>query len=178
MLEQLMGFFEGMPPWLSKLMSSALTVVVVIFAAILVIAAVRHIIKRAVSRSKNRRADTLYPLLRTVLTGVVVFWAASDILDRVFGVAASALLATAGVLGIAVGFGAQSLVKDVISGFFILLDDQYAAGERVTLSGFTGVVEELGLRSTKLRNDDGDVFFIQNGSVTNVVNHSRNQGGQ
>lgn len=173
MIEAITAFFESVPPWLSKLITAALTVLV----SMLIIAVARRLIKRAMSRSKNRRADTLYPLLRSAVTCVVVFLAASQILDQVFGISASALLATAGVLGVAIGFGAQSLVKDVISGFFILLDDQYAAGERVTLGGFTGVVEELGLRCTKLRSDGGDVFFIPNGSVANVVNHSRKPEG-
>ena len=176
MLEQITQFFENstnMPAWLLKLATSALTVLTIAVAAVIVIAVVRKIIKRTMTRSKNRRAETLYPLLRNAATGAVAFVALSQILDSVFGISASALIATAGVLGIAVGVGAQSLVRDLISGFFILLDDRYAAGERITLSGFTGVVEELWLRSTKLRNDAGDVFYIQNGSINNVINHSR-----
>lgn len=162
-------FFAGLPVWLQKLIIVALTALV----SMLIIAVSRWLIKRAMTRSKNRRADTLFPLLRSVVTCVVVFLAVSQILEQVMGVSASALLAAAGVLSVAIGFGAQSLVKDIISGVFILLDSQYAAGERVTLDGFTGVVEELGLRSTKLRNDNGDLFIIPNGSVSKVVNHSR-----
>lgn len=173
-MNELTEFFEHLPGWLNKLIVVAL----VVLAAALVLAVARRLIRRAMKRSRMRRAETLYPLLSSAVTCVVVFLAVSQILEQVLGVSAAALLTAAGVLGVAVGFGAQSLVKDIISGFFILLDDQYATGERVTLDGFTGTVEELGLRSTKLRNDSGDVFFIPNGSVGKVVNHSRKPAGQ
>jgi small conductance mechanosensitive channel len=71
------------------------------------------------------------------------------------------------------GFGAQSLVKDVITGFFLLFENQFSVGERVTIDNFTGTVKELGLRSTKIHGDEGGTLTIPNGSITKVVNHSR-----
>src|SRR5438552_13319066 len=79
------------------------------------------------------------------------------------------VLASAGILCLAVGFGAQSLVKDVISGFFILLEDQYGVGDVVKIGDFTGVVEHMTLRSTVLRNLEGQVHVVPNGNIQTVT---------
>jgi small conductance mechanosensitive channel len=84
-----------------------------------------------------------------------------------------ALVAGAGILGLAIGFGAQSLVKDVISGFFVLLEDQYGVGENVRIGALEGVVEGMTLRLTVLRNADGEVHVIPNGSIQTVTVLSR-----
>jgi small conductance mechanosensitive channel len=85
----------------------------------------------------------------------------------------SALLGAAGIAGLAIGFGAQSLVKDVISGFFVLLEDQYSVGENVRIGTLEGLVEEMTLRVTVLRNADGEVHVIPNGSIQTVTALSR-----
>ena len=85
----------------------------------------------------------------------------------------SALLGAAGIAGLAIGFGAQSLVKDVISGFFVLLEDQYSVGENVRVGTLEGLVEEMTLRVTVLRNADGEVHVIPNGSIQTVTALSR-----
>jgi small conductance mechanosensitive channel len=77
------------------------------------------------------------------------------------------------VAGLAVGFGAQKLVKDVITGFFLLLEDQYAVGDYVTIGTVTGTVEELGMRITRLRDDDGRLYILSNGDIGQVCNMSR-----
>lgn len=118
------------------------------------------------------RARTLGGLLRSVLSYVLVFIAAIMIL-RALGTDPVPLLTTAGVLGLAVGFGAQKLVRDVISGFFILLESQYSVGEYVTIGTSTGTVEEIGMRTTRLRDDIGRLTIIANGDITQVTNHSR-----
>lgn len=82
-------------------------------------------------------------------------------------------VALASVGGFAVGFGAQSLVKDVINGFFILFEDQYGVGDYVTIGKFSGIVETMGLRTTIIKDLNGDVHLIPNGSVTEVTNHSK-----
>lgn len=82
-------------------------------------------------------------------------------------------LTTAGVAALAVGFGAQMMVRDVITGFFILLENQYAVGDYVTIGTVSGVVEEIGMRITKLRDDVGKLVIIANGTVSLVINHSR-----
>jgi small conductance mechanosensitive channel len=85
----------------------------------------------------------------------------------------TSILATAGIGGLAVGFGAQGLVKDVINGFFILFEDQYAVGDFVTIGDTTGTVEEIGLRITKIRSFKGDLTIIPNGQIQKVVNYTR-----
>ena len=83
------------------------------------------------------------------------------------------LLTTASVAGLAVGFGAQKLVKDMISGFFILLENQYGVGDYVTVGAVTGTVEEVGLRTTRIRDDAGKLYILSNGDITQVCNQSR-----
>jgi len=85
----------------------------------------------------------------------------------------SSLLTTASVAGLAVGFGAQKLVKDMISGFFILLENQYGVGDYVTVGAVTGTVEEVGLRTTRIRDDAGKLYILSNGDITQVCNQSR-----
>jgi small-conductance mechanosensitive channel len=82
------------------------------------------------------------------------------------------LLAGAGVLGLAIGFGAQSLVKDVITGFFIILEDQFAVGDVIQTGTYKGTVELIGLRTTRLLSTTGEVYIVPNGSITNVTNYS------
>lgn len=121
---------------------------------------------------ENRRAQTLEVLLRSVLTYVVFFLAALTIL-QVFNVNTSAILASAGILGLAVGFGAQNLVKDVISGFFILFEDQFSVGDFVETAGVVGTVEEIGLRTCKIRQWTGQLHVIPNGEISRVTNYNR-----
>jgi small conductance mechanosensitive channel len=148
------------------------TLVVVVCCA-LVIAILRLLVRRAMRRSRGGRADTLIPLLNSALTYTVVLAALFTVLMNIFGVDMTALLAAAGVLGVAVGFGAQTLVKDIIAGFFLLLDGQLLVGDHVTVEGYTGTVEALGLRLTTLRGEEGDILYVPNGSIGKVLNHSR-----
>ena len=85
------------------------------------------------------------------------------------------LLTTASVAGLAVGFGAQKLVKDMISGFFILLENQYGIGDYVTIGAVTGTVEEIGLRTTRIRDDTGKLYILSNGDISQVCNQSRGE---
>ncbi|MDI6828616.1 MAG: mechanosensitive ion channel [Armatimonadota bacterium] len=118
------------------------------------------------------RAKTLGTLIKSVISYVLIFIAGVMILE-VFKVNIAPVLTTAGVAGLAIGFGAQRLVRDVISGFFIVLENQYAVGDYVTIGTVSGTVEELGMRVTKIRDDVGKLVFISNGDVTLVTNHSR-----
>lgn len=120
----------------------------------------------------NRRAQTMEALLGNVLTYIIFFLAAMMVL-QIFNVNTSAILASAGILGLAVGFGAQNLVKDVISGFFILFEDQLRVGDYVETAGVTGVVEEIGLRTCKIRAWTGQLHIIPNGEINKVTNYNR-----
>lgn len=124
--------------------------------------------------AKNRRASTLRALLSSILQYAVYFIAAVMVLET-FNVNTGSILAGAGIVGLAVGFGAQNLVRDVITGFFIIFEDQFTVGEFITTAGVTGVVEELGLRTTKIREWTGQLHIIPNGEVTKVTNYNRGQ---
>lgn len=124
------------------------------------------------ARGDGARVDTVATLLKSVTRYALYFVGFLWILDAV-GIPAASIIAAAGIGGLAIGFGAQHLVRDFISGFFILLEDQYEVGELVTVDGLTGVVGEVGLRSTRLDALSGDLIHIANGSIKVVVNHSR-----
>lgn len=121
---------------------------------------------RVVQRT-NTIAEVLSSLVRVVVFGVALF----VILDEL-GVNLAPLLAGAGVAGLAVGFGAQTLVRDVLSGLFVLMEDQYGVGDQVVLGDATGTVEDVTLRVTRLRGTDGTVWFVPNGEVRRVGNTS------
>jgi small conductance mechanosensitive channel len=121
----------------------------------------------------ERREDTLSKLLDSVLSYVVYFIALMMVLS-VLGIDVKALIAGAGVVGLAVGFGAQSLVKDIISGFFIIFEDQFSVGDHIRIGLFEGNVETIGLRTTKIKSWTGEVHILPNGSITQVTNFSLN----
>jgi small conductance mechanosensitive channel len=121
--------------------------------------------------NENKR-KTLTSLLKSVIRYVTYFVMLVNILE-IFGVRTASLLTAAGIGGLAVGFGAQSLVKDVISGFFIIFEDQYSVGDYIETAGVGGTVEELGIRTTRLRDFGGQLHIIPNGQITLVTNHSR-----
>lgn len=106
-----------------------------------------------------------------MLTYVVYFIAIIMILP-ILSIEVKPLLAGAGIVGLAVGFGAQSLVKDIISGFFIIFEDQFSVGDHVRVGQFEGTVEEIGLRTTKIKNWTGELHIIPNGSISEVTNFS------
>jgi len=112
----------------------------------------------------QQRVDTLASVF-TAGGRVIIVLATLLTLMPLAGISIGPLLAGVGILGLAVGFGAQSLVKDVISGLFILLDDQYSKGDVVSVGGVTGLVEDVGLRRTVLRDLDGIVHYIPNGEI-------------
>ena len=118
------------------------------------------------------RADTLRGLLASVLR-YGVDTAALLILLTLFGVPWPSLLAGVGIAGLAIGFGAQNLVRDVISGFFILFEDQFRVGDHVQTDGVEGIVEEMGLRVTRIRDFGGQLHILPNGRIERVTNFSR-----
>ncbi|MFC4778337.1 mechanosensitive ion channel family protein [Paenibacillus sp. GCM10023252] len=131
------------------------------------------IIEREVNRLpiQARRMKTVGKLLKNVLNYVIYFIAGMLVLAE-FNINLMPLLAGAGVLGLAIGFGAQSLVKDVITGFFIILEDQFAVGDVIQTGQFKGTVEVIGLRATRLQSWTGEVHIIPNGLINEVTNYS------
>jgi len=129
-------------------------------------------VKRLPSGLRSQQLKTLAGVINSVATFVVVFVAATSVLS-LLGLNLGPLLASAGIAGLAIGFGAQTLVKDFINGFFVLFEDQYNVGDTVRLAGFKGTVEEMTLRRTVLRDDDGTVHIIPNSEVKIVSNMTR-----
>jgi len=163
-----------------SLLNAGRCVFVVLLALLLI-----GISKRAIPRALRRIADssrldermelrtrTLSGLVVSTLTVVIWTLTTVTVLSQV-GVKIAPLLAGAGVVGLAVGFGAQQLVRDVISGFFVLVEDQYSVGDYVTAGGVTGVVESISLRLTRVRGEDGVLHHVRNGDLLVVSNFSR-----
>nr|WP_307439545.1 mechanosensitive ion channel family protein [Bacillus sp. V2I10] len=124
-------------------------------------------------RISERRENTLVKLLDNILTYLVYFVALLMILETLsFDV--KALLAGAGIVGLAVGFGAQNLVRDIITGFFIIFEDQFSVGDMIRVGQFEGTVEEIGLRTTKIKSWTGEINILPNGNITEVTNFSVN----
>lgn len=123
----------------------------------------------------SRREQTLKNLLSNMLSYIIVFIVIMMILDT-FHIPIKTMLAGAGVAGLAIGFGAQSLVKDVIAGFFIIFEDQFSVGDYIETSEIEGDVEVIGLRNTKLRSYFGQQYVIPNGKIDIVTNYSVTNG--
>ncbi|WP_050613514.1 mechanosensitive ion channel family protein [Bacillus testis] len=122
-------------------------------------------------RVSERREATMLKLLKNVISYFIYFIALTMVLETL-GYNVKALIAGAGVVGLAVGFGAQSLVKDVITGFFIIFEDQFSVGDYVRIGTTEGNVEEIGLRTTKIKVFTGEIHIIPNGSIMEVTNFS------
>ena len=121
----------------------------------------------------ERRQKTILKLVQSVISYVVYFSAILAVLS-VLNINVAGLLAGAGIAGLAIGFGAQSLVKDVISGFFIIFEDQFGVGDHIRLNNAEGTVVEIGLRTTKVRGSSGEQHIIPNGAIGTVINYSVN----
>ena len=127
-------------------------------------------------KSNEKRSETLHKLIRSAVRYTIYFIAFFQILSTL-GINTTSIVASAGIASVAIGFGAQSLVKDIISGFFIILEGQFDVGDEVKLynqAAFIagGSVISLGLRSTKIRSGNGEIYFIPNGSINQVINYS------
>ncbi|MCM3609626.1 mechanosensitive ion channel family protein [Planococcus sp. MERTA32b] len=153
-------------------------VILISLAAYIIVIVSRALIRKTFSvrirgplKYNERRQQTLSKLLENVVSYVVYFIAIIAILSM-FNINVTGLIAGAGVLGLAVGFGAQNLVRDVITGFFIIFEDQFSVGDYVRIGQAEGTVEEIGLRTTKVKAWTGELFIFPNGLVTEVVNFS------
>lgn len=160
--------------------ASATRIALIVLAAWIAIAIAQRGIKALRERISSRlddraavqRAATLGRVFRYLVAVIISLIAVMLILAEV-GISVAPILGAAGVVGLAVGFGAQSLVKDYFTGFFLLLEDQVRQGDVVKLGEHAGVVEEITLRYMRLRDYDGHVHYVPNGTVSTVVNMSR-----
>jgi small conductance mechanosensitive channel len=117
------------------------------------------------------RAKTLGSVLSNFITWSIYIIAGTMLLSEL-GVAVGALIAGAGILGAALGFGAQNIVRDLLSGLFIVFEDQYGIGDKVDLGEASGVVESVGLRITQVRDTKGTLWYVRNGEILRVGNSS------
>jgi moderate conductance mechanosensitive channel len=123
--------------------------------------------------ARGAQVRTLASVIRATGIGIVGFLAFLQIMENVLHFNLGPLLASAGVAGVAIGLAAQTIVKDVLNGILILVEDQYNVGDVVTLAGMTGTVDTMTLRKTTLRGFDGTLYIIPNSQITNVANQSR-----
>lgn len=181
-------FFEDLMHWIREHISKPeiiASVFWIIIKIVLIYLIARVIIKIAdktiahmvVAREKSplnidrRRSNTISILIHNLIAYTVNLVAIMLILGQV-GLNLGPLLAGAGVLGLAIGFGAQSLVKDVITGFFIIFEDQFGVGDVIQIDQFKGTVEEIGIRVTRIKSWTGEVHIIPNGNIKQVTNFS------
>jgi small conductance mechanosensitive channel len=165
---------EATRPLLAHLLRLAVIVVAVLLGA----GAVRratHVLERRLEPDveRFRRAQTLARVARYV-TSVIAFVVGTMLVLAELGVAIEPLLATAGVAGVALGLGAQSIVRDYLGGIYLLVEDQLRVGEVVRLGSHAGLVEEVTLRHVRLRDVAGTIYFVPNGEIKVVENLTRN----
>lgn len=178
--------------WFQDALPSAVRIAFIIAAALVLRWVLLALLKRAVARRaasvvdvpedsgralivaerKAQRAKTLGALFRNIVTIIVMTLMVLLILGEL-GFDLAPLIAGAGIVGVALGFGAQSLVADFLSGIFILMEDQYGVGDVVDVGDATGTVEEVQLRTTQLRAVDGSLWFVRNGEIMRVGNMSQ-----
>jgi moderate conductance mechanosensitive channel len=126
-----------------------------------------------VGLARTSQIRTLASVLRATGIGIVGFFTVVSILRNIFDINLAPLLASAGVAGVAIGLAAQTIVKDMINGMLVLVEDQYNVGDWITIAGITGTVESMSLRKTALRGGDGTLYLVPNSQITNVANQSR-----
>ncbi|MDQ0215407.1 small conductance mechanosensitive channel [Oikeobacillus pervagus] len=177
MVDKLWEKFSSEDTWIA-IGEGSLRIIITLLLAGIVVRIGRIILRNFFRlRSKSpltvseRRENTLLKLLENIISYVVYFMAIINILEILtFNI--KGLLAGAGVVGLAIGFGAQNLVRDVITGFFIIFEDQFSVGDYVRIGQFEGTVEEIGLRTTKIKGINGELNVLPNGGITEVTNFS------
>ncbi|WP_032123317.1 mechanosensitive ion channel family protein [Clostridium amazonitimonense] len=158
-------------------LSKLLTITVIIIIMYVIVKVGTKIIDKFIKKQSRmkisldeKKANTLGALLKSILRYTVYFFGIASILTQVVGPIS---LTFAGIGGVAIGFAGQNFVKDIINGFFILFEDQFAVGDYISIEDKAGIVDSIGLRLTKIKDFNGDLHLIPNGSINKVTNHSR-----
>ncbi len=177
-----MEWLEALGPW-ATLVKIGLILLLALISRVIIGFSIRKSVRAILSGGKNNKAaglpqeriaqrgKTIGSVLDNLATWTITLTALVMIISEL-GVNVGALIAVSTIVGAALGFGAQTLVKDVISGIFIVFEDQYGVGDKVSLSGVDGVVERVRLRVTEVRDESGMLWFIRNGEILNVGNAS------
>lgn len=175
--QRVWGWFSGSPLHILVIILVALTAQMIghraITRAINRLASVELVrgSRHPIARQKER-ARTTGTVLNSTLNAVIWVIAFGMILGE-FGLNLGPLIASAGVIGIAFGLGAQSIVRDVLAGLFMLIEDQYGVGDRIEVLEISGAVERVGLRVTTVRDDAGILWYLRNGEIMKVGNRSQ-----
>jgi small conductance mechanosensitive channel len=191
-------FARDWPGWAQWLIDKPLQIAVIAVAAVVIVAIGHVIVNRATAKlaaapsvkaatvgridqppahlqeRREARARTARSVVNSIITFAVWIIAVMLILERL-GVNVAVLVTSLGVVGVGLGLGAQTLIKDIIAGLFMIIEDQYGIGDRVDTDKATGTVEHVSLRVTTLRADDGTIWYVPNGQVTRIGNLT--QGG-
>ncbi len=165
-----MNFVRDSAPKLILIAIGAIILIRLVRVATRRLAALQE--KKIPSGLRAQQIRTLASVINSVGTFVILFWVLLQALP-LFGLHPGPLLASAGIAGLAIGFGAQTMVHDFINGFFILFENQYDLGDVVRIAGVKGTVEEMSLRRTTLRDDDGTVHIVPNSEIKIVSNTTR-----
>lgn len=165
--------------------STLIRIVLIVIGAIVLraiaLVSVKKVVAGVASKTKTplvnqaritQRAATMGSVLSNFITWSIFLISASMLLSEL-GVAVGALIAGAGILGAGLGFGAQNLVRDLVSGLYIVFEDQYGVGDTVDLGEASGVVENVGLRVTQVRDAEGTLWYVRNGEIIRVGNSSQ-----
>lgn len=171
------NIWDKMTPWLLDHGIKILGLLIGAFIFHLIVkAAIERLVRQLVRQhegiskeAEEKRENTLIRILHGTVQVILIIFIVMMILSE-FGIDIGPLIAGAGVVGIAVGFGGQYLIRDIITGLFIIIENQYRVGDAVTISGISGKVEDISLRLTKLRDLDGVAHYIPHGEVTTVSN--------
>jgi small conductance mechanosensitive channel len=178
-MQDLVSFYRDIDPETRVVVVQTLRIIAILVLAWILQAAAARLIRifrgyvaRRTGGDEVARIETLARVFRNAAV-IVIFIVAGTLVLGELGISVAPILATAGVAGVAIGFGAQSLIKDFLGGFFLLLDDQVRQGDVVEVAGLSGLVEEVTLRYVRLRNFEGHVHFIPNGEIKTVTNRTR-----
>lgn len=173
LIDELLSVQLGLNDILVRFLTTLVVLIVWVILGVLAVLFVKKFVTSYFMRTKGeRRGRTLSDLANSGLKVLIWFIVLLAIFDEL-GFEITPILASAGILGLAIGFGAQSLVKDVVSGFFIIIDNAYNIGETIEVGGFRGKVAYMNLRVTHIENFAGSLFIINNGQINSLINWSR-----
>ncbi|WGN89657.1 mechanosensitive ion channel family protein [Ligilactobacillus faecis] len=165
---------------ITKILMTTISLVLISLLFLLLHSVGKKVIQRSFASAKNKdshyslgRLGTIYTLTQNIFHYCILFFYFYAVLS-LLGIPVSTLLASAGIVSVALGLGAQGFVTDIVTGFFILLEQQFSVGDVVKINSITGTIHAVGLRTTQVVSDDGTLNFIPNRSITVVSNMSRN----
>lgn len=146
----------------------------IIIGAIVLITIINNIIKKIFTKNKNyKKQETIFKLIGNIIKYLIIIIAIMMILE-IYGIDTKSLIASFGIIGLVAGLALQDMIKDLIAGITIVFEDSYNVGDYVTINNFTGTITQLGVKSTRIKGDLGEVKIINNGSITEITNYSIN----